>query len=370
MNMRRSRSVLLSVLLLFGVVCNTAAEGEEGFPGASAVAGSVATVVAAVPAASAAPCSEPIIGRLDFAPETPEAADVVVRIVHQLSFGFAAGMIADGGMGIVSALLGLLFSPLFLVTGETDEIIYEMAHYATLGSHVALYPLFVTVGVNAVGEVEGIRGSGLTPLFAYLGVGVGLAVYMAGYPEVGTAAMFALPLIGAVGGFHLRIRPIPIEQKPETKRRKALAVGAGSLLGGSAYLSTRIFYPMMVEPEGQFFESLGVGLEGTIYDWLLMIPAASSLGAISTGRVVNRPGSWLLAAAGGMAGSLLGWGTTIFMDTPYIVPAVFLAAAGSTIGYLVWTPPRKSGGADPGMVSWNMMGDQEGRVGFNLRCSY
>jgi hypothetical protein len=34
-----------------------------------------------------------------------------------------------------------------------------MARYGTLGSHVALYPLFVTLGVNAVGEVEGIRGS-------------------------------------------------------------------------------------------------------------------------------------------------------------------------------------------------------------------
>jgi len=369
MNTKRRRAAFAAALMLFGIVCNAAAEQEGGL-------GSAAVPVAALNATDAAgntttaPYSEPILGRLDFAPETPDAADVVVRIVHQLSFGFAAGMIADGGMGLIAVTLGLLFSPLFLVSGEVDEVLYEMAHYAALGAHVGLYPLFVTAGVNAVGEVEGIRGSWLTPLLAYLGVGAGYLVYMAGYPELGTAAMFVLPLIGAVGGFQLSVRPVPVQQKSRTERRRALSVAAGSLLGESAYLSTRIFYPVIAESQGRLFDSLEQSLEGTLYDWLLMIPAASSLGAISTGKVVGRPGSWLLAAAGGMAGSLLGWGTTFFMDTPYTVPAVFLAAAGSTIGYLVGTPLRKRKGADLGMVSWNMMRDPGGRLGFNLRCSY
>ena len=239
-----------------------------------------------------------------------------------------------------------------------------------LGAHVALYPLFVTVGVNAVGEAEGIRGSWLTPLFAYLGVGAGLGVYMAGYPQAGTAVMFALPLVGAVAGFHLRVRPVPIEQEAETEFRKALAVAAGSFLGESAYLSTRIFFPIIVEDQGKFFESFGQNLEGTIYDWLLMIPAASSLGAIATGRVVDRRGSWLLAAAGGLAGSLLGWGTTTFLDTPSTLPAVALAAVGSTIGYLAWVPPGKTEGSDRGTLSWSISTNPDGRLNFNLRCSY
>jgi hypothetical protein len=64
--------------------------------------------------------------------------------------------------------------------------------------------------------------------------------------------MFVLPLVGAVGGFHIRVRPAPIEQESETELRKALAVAAGSFLGERAYLSALIFYPMMVEPEGGF----------------------------------------------------------------------------------------------------------------------
>ena len=366
MNTLHRVKAAVAVILLLGAVCYAAAEAQAG--GSDPFA--VVTGAAAAGTAIAAPCSEPIIGKLDFAPETPGATDVAVRIVHQLSLGFSAGMIADGGMGMISMLLGLLFSPLFLISGEVDEIVYEMTHYATLGSHVGLYPLFVTAGVNAVGEVEGLRGNWLTPVLAYLGVGAGFAVYAAGYPQAGTAAMFVLPLVGAVTGFHLSVRPVPIQQESKTEGRKALSVAAGSLLGESAYLSARIFYPIIVESQGGFFESLGQSLEGTIYDWLLMIPAASSLGAITTGRVVNRQGSWLLAAAGGMAGSLLGWGTTIFMDTPYTVPAVFLAAAGSTIGYLVWTPSKKSEVAGIGMVSWNIKTDTEGRLGFNLRCSY
>ena len=342
-------------------------------PGLAAiVAGSAFPSSAAAGTGIAVPYSEPVVGKLDFAPETPGATDVAVRIVYQLSFGFFAVMIADGGMGMISMLLGLLFSPLFFVPSgyDYDEGVYQMAHYATLGSHVALYPLLVTVGVNAVGEVEGIRRSWLTPLFAYLGVGAGLAVYAAGYPQAGTAAMFALPLVGAVAGFHLRVRPVPIEQETETEFRKALAVAAGSLLGESAYLSTRIFYPMIVEDQGRFFESFGQSLEGTIYDWLLMIPAASSLGAIATGRVVDRRGSWLLATAGGLAGSLLGWGTTTFLDTPSTLPAVVLAAAGSTIGYLAWTLPGKAEGSDLGMLSWNISTNADGLLSFNLRCSY
>jgi len=47
-----------------------------------------------------------------------------------------------------------------------------MDRYGTLASLVALYPLFVTIGLNAFGEVEGIRGSWLAPVFAYLDVGV------------------------------------------------------------------------------------------------------------------------------------------------------------------------------------------------------
>jgi hypothetical protein len=365
MNTQRSGAVFLALILFLGIVCGAAA--EAGVTGCTAVAEPGARVAGTV-----APYSEPIIGRLDFAPETPEATDVAVRIVHQLSFGFSAGMIADGGMGMICGLLGLLLSPLFFVPGgyDYDEGVYQMARYGTLGAHVALYPLFVTVGVNAVGEVEGIRGSWLTPVFAYLGVGAGLAVYLAGYPEVGAAAMFVLPLIGAVGGFHVRIRPAPIKQESESEGRKVLAVAAGSLLGESAYLSARIFYPMMVEPEGGFFESFGLSLEGTIYDWLLMIPAASSLGAISTGRVVNRPGSWLLAAAGGMAGSLLGWGTCTLLDTPNTLPAVAFAAVGSTIGYLVWTPKQPTEGPEPGELFWSISANPDGQVGLNLRCSY
>ena len=149
-----------------------------------------------------------------------------------------------------------------------------------------------------------------------------------------------------------------------------LAVAAGSFLGESAYLSTRIFYPMMVDPEGGFFESTGRSLEGTIYDWLLMIPAASSLGAISTGRVVNRKGSWLLAAAGGMAGSLLGWGTSALLNTPNTLPAVAFAAIGSTIGYLVWAPPAGTGSAERGKLSWSMAANPDGQAGLNLRYSY
>jgi hypothetical protein len=281
-------------------------------------------------------------------------------------------MIADGGMGMISMLLGLLFSPLFVIPSgyEYDEGVYQMAHYATLGSHVALYPLFVTLGVNAVGEVEGIRGSWLAPIFAYLGVGAGLALYMAGYPEIGTAAMFALPLAGAVTGFHLRTRPAPIREESETEFRKILAVASGSFLGESAYLSARIFYPIIVDSQGAFFESFGGSLQGTIYDWLLLIPAASSLGTVSTGRVVDRPGSWLLAAVGGMAGSLLGWGASTFLETPNTLPAVVLAALGSTIGYLSWIPSRKVEGSDRGTLSWNISGTPDGDIAVNLRCSY
>ena len=90
--------------------------------------GGVSAAVAAP--AIAAPYSEPIIGRLDFAPETPGAGEVAVGIV------------------------------------------YQMDRYGTLASLVALYPLFVTIGLNAFGEVEGIRGSWLAPVFAYLDVGV------------------------------------------------------------------------------------------------------------------------------------------------------------------------------------------------------
>ena len=175
------------------------------------------------------------------------------------------------------------------------------------------------------------------PLCAYLAAIPGAVFLIAGYPQAGLPLMLLGPPAGAVLGFHWSSQPVEGLPAPEPPTWwAAVGVCMGSLLGETAYLIARLSAPYLLqEPPGTIGAVWSEAFRNTAWACGLLVPAASTLGALCAGRMVQREGSWLFSTAGGLAGSLLGWGASAISSTDNIVPSVLLAVVGSTLGYLV-----------------------------------
>jgi len=276
--------------------------------------------------------------------------------VLQPTVGAVAGSAVNFAMvGTIDLLALIMLMPLFILPGSgSEDMLYTTSYYTLLGSTILLHPLFATLGVLGYGQAVGLEGSGLlSVLLAYAGAGAGVALYYAGLPATGAATMLLAPPLGAMIGYRVTERDgvsasrqfsgrwigsrSPVWQRTT---RRAILDTLGGLGAGLSWLFGRWQTLVLAEPTGEFDNSREWILDGTVVDQLAFVPLSASCGVTAADHLTGHGGSLVWSVAGGIAGSVVGWGIAELFGTYSAVVSVICGTAGATAATILTDPLR------------------------------